>query len=141
MQLYVAAHQDYQFQVNLTWSRTQYCLTLNAGLLSVAAALYKIGAEISVIPIIAVLSAGFIIAIFSILALKAGRSYYEPVNQRLRRLEYRLGIVDYGVRTTPEQGGRKRVMTVTRSFITLMLGLGLLDLMGIAYLGYNAIRG
>lgn len=133
MQLYLASIEDYHFQVNLTWSRTRFCLTLNAALLSVAAALFKLQSHIHKFLIIAVLSAGLLMTVFSILALNIGRKYYFEVTKRVRRLEQELSLGELGLRTTPEQGGPAQPLTVTAMLRGLLVLLGLIDLLGIGY--------
>lgn len=133
MQLYLAALQNYQFQVNLTWSRTQYCLTLNAALVSVAAGLIRLDNEAGKVLVGAVFAVGFSASMFSILALDVGRSYYVPVMQRMRILEARLGIQEYGVRTTAEQGGPTRRMNITHSLKVLFFGIAVIDAGGVLY--------
>lgn len=139
MQLYLAALTDYQFQVNLTWSRTQYCLSLNAGLLSVAAALFHLGRHSSDVPVIGVLIAGIVIVLFSMSAYIVGRQYYLPVIARMKKLEEALGIAAYGVRTTPEQGGAARRMKVSVLLQGLLVALGAIDISGLAFVIHDYV--
>jgi hypothetical protein len=68
-QLDLAALTDYQVQVGLTWSRTQYCLTLNAGLILVAAALLGLKGRNDSGLVVAVFLVGILAAAFSVVAL------------------------------------------------------------------------
>lgn len=134
LQLYLATLDDYKFQVNLTWSRMQYCLTLNAALLSIAATLFKVGSHASNFFVGCILIAGFVMTVFSMLAVRAGRAYYLPVIDRMKRLEAALAIDEFGMRNTPEQGGPARRLTVTRLLTGLLIALGIVDLLGVAYI-------
>ena len=42
LDLYKVALDEYRFQVNLNWSRTQYYLTLNVGIISIATGILQI---------------------------------------------------------------------------------------------------
>jgi hypothetical protein len=134
MQLYLAAISDYQFQVTLTWSRTQYCLTLGAGIISVAAALLGLKGHDDSVLVVAVFAVGVLASIFSISALVIGRRYYNPVLDRLKALEDALEIThDHRIRTTPEQGGPERTMKISHLLVGLFVGLGLIDIGGICF--------
>lgn len=133
MQLYLATLEDYQFQVNLTWSRTQYCLTLNAALVSVAAGLIKLADEGVNVLVAGVFAVGVLASVFSVVALDTGRSYYLPVITRMKTLEAALSIEKYGIRTTPEQGGSGRRISITKSLKGLFVGLAVIDAAGFFY--------
>lgn len=132
--LYMAAIEDYKFQVNLTWSRTQYSLTLNAGLLGVAGTLLKLDDDRSLIPVMGLLFAGMLFAVLSFIAQRAGRSYYTPVVERMRALEESLGVSEqHATRNTSRQGGKTPRVKVTNAFQAVIVILGLVDATGIAY--------
>ncbi|MGA8723720.1 MAG: hypothetical protein WB565_01640 [Acidimicrobiales bacterium] len=135
VQVYVAALEDYQFQVTLTSNRTQYCLTLSAGLISVAAALLGLKGSNDSGLVIAVFSVGILISVFSILAMVIGRQYYGPVLDRIQCLEESLQLsANHRIKTTPEQGGAPRIVKISHLLIGLFVGLGLIDVGGIIYI-------
>jgi hypothetical protein len=121
----IARRADYQFQVSLTWSRTQYCLTLNAGLISVAAALLGLKGRDDSALVVAVFCVGIAVSLFSILALVIGRNYYEPVLTRMRALEEALELEKrYRIRTTTRQGGPSRTVKISHLLIGLFIASG-----------------
>jgi len=139
LQLYSLAVADYQFQVNLTWSRTQYCLTLNSAIIAVAAGLINFGrgptlSGTAVVLVVGVFASGLLMSAFSILALDMGRRYYRPVVNRIKVIEKQLGIDAEALKTTRGQGGVGLPITITQLLKFLFGGLALIDVLGIVYI-------
>lgn len=131
-QLYLAALEDYRFQVNLTWSRTQYLLTLNSGLVSIAVTLMGL-AESDERIVAIVFALGFGTALSSIAALTLGRRYYHPVLARIHAIENDLDLpYAHRLRTTPEQGGPAARLRISYVFVSLFVGIALIDIAGLA---------
>lgn len=134
VQLYLAALSDYQFQVTLTSNRTQYCLTLSAGIISVAAVLLGLKGRDNSGLVVAVFAVGLLISVFSVLAMVIGRQYYRPVLERIRSLEDSLHLDEgHRIRTTPEQGGQPRTVKISHLLMGLFVGLGVIDIGGIVF--------
>lgn len=134
LRIYLAALDDYQFQVKITSTRTQFCLTLNAAIVAVAATLARVPNREPDFCVVAVLVAGLCVTIFSVLAIDAGRAYYAPVIDRIKRLESELGVAKFGLRTTPEQGGPKPRFKITPLLKGLFAAIGTIEIVGTVYI-------
>ena len=122
LDLYRVALDEYRFQVNLNWQRSQYYLTFNSALVAVGAGLLQaLQGRANIVDaflfLIGVFSSGF-----AILATYVQQGYYRATRDGKKRLEQELGLEEFAIRTTPGMGARlKRFGTVER-YNRLLLG-------------------
>jgi len=122
LEIYKSAIDEYRFQTQLNWSRTQYLLALNVGILVAGAA---IAANDRMAPAL-VFALGVIAGPMSILALRTQHEYYRAARSRMRRLEDALGLAaDQRVDTTATMAGRRHprasVTAVTELLIAAII--------------------
>jgi hypothetical protein len=93
LNLYKISIEEYRFQVKLNWDRTAYHLTLNSGLVAVAAGLLKVGAA----PVVDLFVAGlfFIGLLVSLIGIKntrTGHEYYRRTVLKKTLIEDQIGL-------------------------------------------------
>ncbi len=116
--LYRIAVEEYRFQATFNWSRTQYMLVFNTGILAAAAAVASQPGRGAAL----VFALGFVTCLLSALVIRTQQSYYRAARDRMRRVESDLGIPErQRTDTTATLGGRSRAVSVTQ-LIYLMLG-------------------
>lgn len=110
--------EEYRFQARFNWSRTQYLLALNAGLL-VAGVSVAGGGRVGAL----VFAPGAVMAVLSLLAIHTQHDYYRAARDRMRRVEDTLNLPpDHRVDTTSTLGQRRRLVSVN-DVVYLLLGL------------------
>lgn len=139
LQLYKVAIEEYRFQVTLNWQRSQYYFVLNAALIAAGGSLLGQGDRSR--PFAAILfGIGLVAVILSLLVTRTQHSYYQSARENLKDLEKRLGFVDFGIRTTPSQGSRRKRLATVTTFNNVMLSLlGLIDFAGVASTGRSLV--
>lgn len=132
-QLYRVAIEEYRFQVTLNWQRSQYYFVLNAALIAAGGSLFGIQGDRGR-PFAAVLFfIGFFAVLLAMLVTRTQNSYYREAREKLKQLQQRLGLGEFGISTTPSMGSRYRRTATVRTFNTVMLSLlGVIDLAGMA---------
>jgi hypothetical protein len=104
---------EYRFQVNLNWSRSQYYFVLNVALLVAGVGLLSTQ-QVPLPVAMAVFLVGAASAVFAILASSTQKGYYANTRDRKRELEEKLGLGDLAIAPTPGMGGmRGRLARVT----------------------------
>jgi len=104
--LYKAAVEEYRFQAQFNWSRTQYLLVFNAAALAAASALI----ERSAIGSALVFGLGALAAVASIFAIKTQHGYYRSARDRMRRIEAFVNVPEeLRTDTTTSIGGSRRL--------------------------------
>ncbi len=127
--LYKLALDEYRFQVNLNWSRTQYYIALNVAILGIATGLFRIQANKTLTASIGLglYATGIVCCVLSLAANQVQRNYYRQAKRHKAMIEERLGLGDLAIRTTPGMGSQvKRVGKVTTfntAILTILLGL------------------
>jgi hypothetical protein len=59
--------------------------------------------------------------------------YYREARDKLKQLQQRLGLGEFGISTTPSMGSRYERLATVRTFNTIMFSLlGVINLAGIA---------
>jgi hypothetical protein len=102
-ELYRVAVEEYRFQAQFNWSRTQYFLAFNAAILAAAVAL-SAGR-----PAALVFGLGAVAAVLSASAVHTQHGYYRAARNRMREVEERYGVpAEQRVTTTATLGGRPR---------------------------------
>jgi hypothetical protein len=132
MTLYQISLDEYRFQVNLNWSRTQYYLTLNVGIIAIATGILQI-AKGRVGDLTAGLYfAGFVCCALSLAASRVQKRYYESIRDHKAKLETALQMGAYSIRTTPGMGGfLSHLGRVTTLLNVVLVILGLMNIAGI----------
>jgi uncharacterized membrane protein YciS (DUF1049 family) len=134
LELYKLALEDYRFQVQLNWGRSQYFLVLNIGIIGIATGIVQ-SAEDAISPLVAVLYlAGFAFCVFSIAALQVQRKYYIAARDQKKRFENELQLGERSI--TPVQRPSKKIrrLTTFKSFVNIMLvGLAVLNLYSVYF--------
>jgi hypothetical protein len=134
LQLYKIAVDEYRFQVQLNWQRSQYYLILNAALVAAGGSLLGVQGD-RARPLAAVLFwMGLLTVVLSLLASTTQHSYYRAARAVLKRFEERLGLDDLAIQTTPAMGSKHyRIGTVRNFQRSMLVMLGLIDFAGLAY--------
>jgi hypothetical protein len=129
---------EYRFQVDLNWKRSQYFFVLNVALLVAAVGLLSAeGAERGLVA--AVFGVGVLLALISIFANHAQHGYYRNARQAKGRIEKQLGLGDFAIATTPgmradRRGAREsklsRLKRVRHALTGMLIALAAIDLSG-----------
>lgn len=130
---YDRALDEYRFQVDLNWRRSEYFFVLNVGLLIAAATLFS--ADDVPRALVALLFAiGALLAGLSVLANEAQHNYYRSARDLKQELERRMELEDLAIVTTQGMGSRLRQLGRVRTFMKIMLiAIALVDLGGAAF--------
>jgi uncharacterized membrane protein YidH (DUF202 family) len=136
-ELYKTAVEEYRFQVQLNWSRSQYLLAFGVAILASGAGLLKLDGGGAEVMIAAVFAVGVLAAGMSIALTVVQHDYYRSARDRAKRFEEALQVpADLRMDTTP---------TMTRAVATTRLGkvvnllyvlfafIGALDVVGFVY--------
>jgi hypothetical protein len=122
---------EYRFQVNLNWSRSQYYFVLNVALLVAGVGLLSTQ-QVPLPVAMAVFLVGAASAVFAILASRTQKGYYANTRDRKRELEEKLGLGDLAIAPTPGMGGmRGRLARVTTFQAFILIAILLADLAGL----------
>jgi len=132
---YKFALDEYRFQVGLNWSRTQYYLVLNIGILGLATGLLRLENErMGAIVGFGLYLSGIAATVFALIANSVQRNYYREIKRHKKRLEDLLELETLAIRTTPGMGSRIKRLARVDTFNRLMLAMVLaLDLTGLLY--------
>lgn len=127
--LYRMAVDEYRWQASHNWSRTQYLLAFNAGILTAAVAVATQGGRVGAL----IFGLGAVASILTAFAVRAQHDYYRAARARMTRMEDRLGISeDARVDTTATLGGRSRIFSVNQVVYLLLVALLVANLVGFA---------
>jgi hypothetical protein len=125
--LYRIAVEEYRFQAQYNWSRTQYLLAFNAGILAVAIGL---GTQPALLSVLAFLL-GLVAAVLTILVVKVQHGYYRAARDHMRRMEQQLGLdQEQRLDTTSTMGGRRRLVSVNHVVYLLLGAVAVANLYG-----------
>lgn len=130
---YEISIDEYRFQVELNWKRSQYYFVLNAAILVAAVGLLTSSADIAdeVVGILFLL--GAVVAGLALLANLTQNVYYRAARDQMNALAKRLRVEETSLKTTPGLGsGVKRLGKVTTFQLTMLGLIGLADLVGAA---------
>jgi len=112
--------EEYRFQVDLNWRRSQYFFVLNVGLLVAAVGLLSAARSAPDGMIAAVFAAGALMAALSLVANRVQHGYYRSARDAMRCAQRRLEL-DPPLATTPGMGSRLERPGRVRSFLAIML--------------------
>lgn len=135
LDLYKIALDEYRFQVNLNWSRTQYYIVLNVAILGLATSLLRIEDQtLSAVVGTGLYFAGTVCCVLALFAGAVQRSYFRQTKAHKAKLEKLLKLDDLAIRTTPGMGGTARRLAKVTTFHTAIISILLiLDVGGLAY--------
>jgi hypothetical protein len=127
---YRLAVEEYRFQVDLNWRRSEYFFVLNIGVLVAGATLLASnGLPEALVGLVFVM--GALLATMSFLANDSQHSYYKAARETKERLEEKLELGDVALRTTPGMGsGIARLGRVSTFLKTMLVAIALVDLVG-----------
>lgn len=128
--LYRLAVEEYRFQAEFNWKRTQYLLAFNVAVLAAGTAVSgRFGAY--AVPVFALGAAACVLAI---MVVRQQRDYYRAARDRMARVEDLLKIAQAArVDTTSTLGKRDRLVSVTGLIYLLMGMVALADSGAIVY--------
>ena len=131
--LYEYALEEYRFQVNLNWSRTQYYLTLNVGIIGIATGIVQFAKGRVGNLTGGIYLAGAVCCALSIFASRTQQSYYRAARDHKASIEEQLVLGDLAIRTTTGMGSlEKRLGKVTTMLSVVLSVLMLVNLAGVA---------
>lgn len=114
--LYRSAVEEYRFQAQFNWSRTQYLLAFNAAILAAGVALAHATGALAVV----VFALGAVAAALTWVVQDVQHAYYRRARDRMRKFEQRLELVE-PTDTTGNLAGVMQRVTVTR-LVKFLLG-------------------
>ncbi len=126
---YKLSVDEYRFQAQFNWSRTQYLLAFNAAILTAAAAVAsRPGRSAALVFVL-----GAVAATLSMTAVRTQHDYYRAARDRMRRLEEALRIpFDQRTDTTSTLGDRRRAVSVNQVVYLLLGTITVANLVGCA---------
>ena len=131
-EIYKVALEEYRFQVNLNWSRTQYYLVLNIGILGVATGILQLDNKNIAVLATGLYFAGVVCCLLSFFAARVQHGYYRRTYEHKGVVEAGLGLGPYELRTTPGMGSTVRRLGRVTTFNNALLAIiVLLDIGGI----------
>lgn len=126
--LYRIAVEEYRFQAKYNWSRTQYLLAFNAGILAVAVGLAGQHGRLPA----AVFGLGTVAALLSLTVVRVQHGYYRAARDHMRRVEDRYNVpTDQRLDTTAKLGDRTRQVSVNTVVYLLLVSIAVANTLGI----------
>ena len=127
---YKNALEEYRFQLQFNWSRSQYYFVLCAALLAAAVGL-RVSTDLPRLPLVALYGAAAIVAFLALFANATQTSYYRAARDKKQRIEEQLDLGDLALATTPAMGsGRKRLGRVRTFQYTMVVVLLAISVVG-----------
>jgi hypothetical protein len=116
-EIYKASIEEYRFQAQFNWSRTQYVLAFNTAILTAGTVVASQFGRVAAL----VFLLGLAVAVLSTLAVRTQHDYYRAARDRMRRLEAAYGIAEAErVDTTATLGRRRRAVSVNQVVYLLL---------------------
>ena len=116
--IYKIAVEEYRFQAQFNWSRTQYLLVFNAGILAVAIGLTSQPLLVGALAFVL----GLVASVMTMFVVRVQHSYYRAARDHMKRIEAEVNIpVTQRLDTTSTLGARKRKVSVNQ-MVYLLLG-------------------
>jgi len=119
---YKLAVEEYRFQVELNWKRTQYFFVLAVAFVVAAAGLVGANQAVPDVLLAALFLTGITVSAFAWIAEDTQHGYYRAARDHKRDLERRFGLSALGPATTPGQGSARSRRISVRSALRTMLG-------------------
>jgi hypothetical protein len=126
-ELYKLALDEYRFQAQFNWSRTQYLLAFNAAILTAASAVAsRPGRSAALVFVL-----GAAAALLSLVAVRTQHGYYRAARDRMRRIEKATGIAaEHQIDTTATMGERQRAVSVNQVVYLLLGSMAVANIVG-----------
>jgi hypothetical protein len=125
--IYKTAVDEYRFQAQYNWSRTQYLLGLNVAILVAGTAVASRpghGASL-------VFGLGVLAALLSTIAVMTQHDYYRAARDHMRRIEEAFEVpAEQRLDTTSTLGGRRRTASVNQVVYVLLGSIAIGDTAG-----------
>lgn len=140
---YKYALDEYRFQVNLNWSRSQYYIVLNLGIVGLATGLLRVDDQNLAAGVgIGLYLVGAVCSVLTLFAVHVQQGYYRQARDHKARLEEKLGAADLAIRTTQGMGNTTRRLAKVTTFQNVILSMLLaLDLAGLGYSTFSLLEG
>ena len=136
-ELYKIAVEEYRFQVQLNWSRSQYLVGLGVAILAAGVFLLSLDDTGAQWMTAAVFAVGALAALMSIAVTVLQHDYYRAARDRAKRYEEALALApDLRMDTTPTMSrpaAIDRLGKVVNLLHLLYAVIGVLDLIGVGY--------
>ncbi len=126
--VYKVAVEEYRFQAQYNWARTQYMLVFNTGILVAGTVVAsRPGQGAALVYLLGAFAAGL-----SALIVRTQHDYYRAARDRMKRVEVSLSIPpEQRTDTTATLAGRRRTASVNQLVYLLLGSVGLADLVGV----------
>lgn len=130
--IYKAAVEEYRFQAQFNWSRTQYLLAFNLAVITAASVVAsKPGRSATLI-----FAMGVVACVLTIGVVKTQHEYYRAARNRMKRIE-----ADYAVKeeekvdSTATAGRRPRKVSVNQLVYFLLVVMAIANVVGAVIVG------
>lgn len=121
------AIEEYRFQAEFNWSRSQYLLAFSAAVLAAGSAVAAQGGRSATL----IFGLGAVAALMSCAVIRVQHGYYRAARDRMRRVEESVGVpAEERTDTTSTLGGRRRVASVNQVLYLLFVAIALADTIG-----------
>lgn len=122
--------EEYRFQVNLNWKRSQYFFVLNIAVFVAGVSLLSASSAATGL-IATIFLLGAMLAVLSIFANQTQHGYYREARDGVNRAQQLLNLGDLAIATTPGLGSGVNRLGAVRTFLTVMLvALAIVDTAG-----------
>ena len=129
-ELYRVAVEEYRFQAQFNWSRVQYLLAFNAGILAAGVALASQSGRLAAL----VFGLGIVACGMTFMVHRVQHGYYRKARDRMRRIEGNLHLPnDVRVDTTSTLSGDTRSISVTQVIYLLLVAIAVADALAIVF--------
>jgi hypothetical protein len=127
--VYKIAVDEYRFQAQFNWSRTQYLLAFNVGILAAATAVAsRPGRSAALVFIL-----GALTAVLSMMVVKVQHGYYRAARDHMRRIEEAVALpTAQRLDTTAKLGGRRRKISVNQVVYLILAAVAVANVVGVA---------
>lgn len=127
--VYKVAVDEYRWQAQFNWTRTQYTLVFNTAILAAGIAVASRGGRSAAL----VYGLGVVATLVSVLVVRTQHDYYRAARDRMRLIEEDLAIPpQHRTNTTSTLGHRRRTASVTQLVYLLLLAVCVADATGAA---------
>lgn len=131
---YKVVIDEYRFQVDLNWKRSQYYFVLTAAILAASLGLFASNVSVPRLVLAVPFMIGLVVTLLAYAANLTQKGYYYAIRDKKRLLELRLGLGELAIQTTRGMGNRRmrRLGRVTTFQAAVLLALAAANLGGIA---------
>ena len=117
--IYKIAVDEYRFQAQFNWSRTQYLLVFNAGILAVAIGLTSQPRPLGVVAFVL----GLVAAVMTFFVVRVQHSYYRAARDHMRRVEDEFAIPQSQRLDTTSTLGARHLRVSVNELVYFLLGV------------------